>query len=115
MIAKQLGAAVILAHRLQLAPAALVVGEIGNAPRRPVHLPGLRDDLAVVRHPGSRQDAGRDRSEAIGRDPSCAAEPRSVERFKHDGSIPTGTTPEEFAAFFQKEAKLWGDIVKLEP
>jgi hypothetical protein len=38
-----------------------------------------------------------------------------IERFKHDGSIPTGTTPEEFAAFIQKEAKLWGDIVKLEP
>jgi tripartite-type tricarboxylate transporter receptor subunit TctC len=38
--------------------------------------------------------------------------PEVIERFKHDGSIPTASTPEEFAAFIQKEAKLWGDIVK---
>ena len=38
--------------------------------------------------------------------------PDVIERFKHDGSIPTGSGPEEFAAFIQKEAKTWGDIVK---
>jgi len=38
--------------------------------------------------------------------------PEVIERFQHDGSIPTASTPEEFAAFIEKEAKLWGDIVK---
>lgn len=38
--------------------------------------------------------------------------PEVIERFTHDGSIPTGSTPEEFAVFIQKEAKIWGEIVK---
>jgi tripartite-type tricarboxylate transporter receptor subunit TctC len=34
------------------------------------------------------------------------------ERYAHDGMIPKGSTPEEFAAFIQNEAKRWAVVVK---
>jgi tripartite-type tricarboxylate transporter receptor subunit TctC len=38
--------------------------------------------------------------------------PDVVERLAADGSVPHGTTPEEFAAFIQEEQKRWGQVVK---
>jgi tripartite-type tricarboxylate transporter receptor subunit TctC len=35
-----------------------------------------------------------------------------IARFQHDGDVPKGTTPEEFAAFIASEAKRWGVVVK---
>ena len=48
-------------------------------------------------------------SEAINR---ALKDPELIERFKHDGSIPAGGTPEEFAAFIAKEADAWAKVVK---
>jgi tripartite-type tricarboxylate transporter receptor subunit TctC len=38
--------------------------------------------------------------------------PDVIERFKQDGSVPQGSTPQEFAAFIAVEAKRWGEVVK---
>jgi tripartite-type tricarboxylate transporter receptor subunit TctC len=38
--------------------------------------------------------------------------PDVVERLAADGSMPHGTTPEEFAAFIDAEQKRWGQVVK---
>ena len=38
--------------------------------------------------------------------------PDVIARFQHDGDVPKGTTPEEFAAFIESEAKRWGVVVK---
>jgi tripartite-type tricarboxylate transporter receptor subunit TctC len=40
------------------------------------------------------------------------AQPDVIARFQHDGDIPKGTTPEEFAAFIASEAKRWAVVVK---
>jgi tripartite-type tricarboxylate transporter receptor subunit TctC len=42
----------------------------------------------------------------------AVAQPDVIERFQHDGSIPKATTPEEFAAFIESEAKRWAVVVK---
>jgi len=38
--------------------------------------------------------------------------PEVVERLASDGSIPQGSTPEEFASFIASEQKRWGSVVK---
>jgi tripartite-type tricarboxylate transporter receptor subunit TctC len=42
----------------------------------------------------------------------AVAHPDVIARFQHDGDVPKGTTPEEFAAFIASEAKRWGVVVK---
>jgi tripartite-type tricarboxylate transporter receptor subunit TctC len=42
----------------------------------------------------------------------AVAQPDVIARFQHDGDVPKGTTPEEFAAFIASEAKRWGVVVK---
>jgi tripartite-type tricarboxylate transporter receptor subunit TctC len=48
-------------------------------------------------------------SEAINR---ALKDPELIERFKHDGSMPAGGTPEEFATFIAKESKTWAEVIK---
>jgi len=38
--------------------------------------------------------------------------PEVVDRLASDGSVPQGSTPEEFAAFIASEQKRWGQVVK---
>jgi tripartite-type tricarboxylate transporter receptor subunit TctC len=38
--------------------------------------------------------------------------PEVVERMTADGSVPQGSTPEEFAKFIASEQKRWGQVVK---
>jgi tripartite-type tricarboxylate transporter receptor subunit TctC len=38
--------------------------------------------------------------------------PDVVQRFEAEGATPSGSSPGEFAAFFQSEAKKWADVAK---
>lgn len=38
--------------------------------------------------------------------------PDVVQRFETEGATPSGSSPSEFAAFFQAEAKKWADVAK---
>jgi tripartite-type tricarboxylate transporter receptor subunit TctC len=38
--------------------------------------------------------------------------PEVIERLAADGSVPQGSTPEEFAKFIAAEQKRWGQVVK---
>jgi tripartite-type tricarboxylate transporter receptor subunit TctC len=42
----------------------------------------------------------------------AVTQPDVVARFQHDGDVPKGTTPAEFAAFIASEAKRWAVVVK---